>query len=59
MEQLFTPARRLQHEEIYEGAHDEDDEPLPFDFTEVQLAVPVEVFLNQIFLRGYSVSGTV
>jgi hypothetical protein len=47
MEYFFTPARRLQHEEIYEREADEDDEPLPFEFTEVQLAVPVEVFLNQ------------
>jgi hypothetical protein len=47
MERFFTPARRLQHEVIYEHADDEDDERLPFEFTEVQLAVPVEVFLNQ------------
>jgi hypothetical protein len=47
MEYFFTPARRLQHEEIYERGADEDDELLPFEFTEVQLAVPVEVFLNQ------------
>jgi hypothetical protein len=50
MEKFFTPARRLRHEEIYEeddDEADEDDEPLPFEFTEVQLAVPVELFLNQ------------
>jgi hypothetical protein len=59
MERFFAPTRRLQHEEIYGGVDDEDDgddendeddrddERLPFEFTEVQLAVPVEAFLNQ------------
>jgi hypothetical protein len=46
MEQFFAPTRRLQHEEIYEG-EDDNDERIPFEFAEVQLAVPVEAFLNQ------------
>jgi hypothetical protein len=61
MERFFAPTRRLQHEEIYGGVDDEDDgddendeddrddERLPFEFTEVQLAVPVEARFSDLY----------
>jgi hypothetical protein len=42
MEQFFSPTRRLQ--DIWEEYY--DDDPRPFEYTELQLAVPVEEFLN-------------
>jgi hypothetical protein len=42
MEHLFTPTRRYQ--DLFEQDRDDDD-GRPFEYTEVELAVPVEDFL--------------
>jgi hypothetical protein len=46
MKKYFTPARRLRHDDIYEYSN-VNFERSPFEFTEEQLAVPVEAFMNQ------------
>jgi hypothetical protein len=48
MEKFFTPVCIFRHEEFYDF---DGDEPLPFEFTEEQRAVPVEAFLNQSWGR--------